>query len=170
MPYLKSRQYALLHLKQMKEVAQKLYNLANKHDWEFVWLNFQPFSHDPTYRALIKFPKEPSSYERSLVQTVIRTFDIPISIDAGYPGQTYHNRIENQHVGSEITEPPIALNPREKWFWDNFVSLKATVGENTKVKITLEDPAPNVTKYLQIISPVCYSVYQNLKHETKEVM
>ena len=28
MPYLKSRQYALLHLKQMKEVAQKLYDLA----------------------------------------------------------------------------------------------------------------------------------------------
>ena len=101
---------------------------------------------------------------------MIRTFDIPISIDAGYPGQTYHNRIENQHVGSEITEPPIALNPREKWFWDNFVSLKATVGENTKVKITLEDPAPSVTEYLQIISPVYYSVYQNLKHETKEVM
>lgn len=50
------------------------------------------------------------------------------------------------------------------------MSLKATVGENTKVKITLEDPAPSVTEYLQIISPVCYSVYQNLKHETKEVM
>ena len=170
MPYLKSRQYALLHLKQMKEITQALYDLTTEQNWKFVWLNFQPFSQDPAYRALIKFPKEPSSYDRSLVQTVIRTFDIPISIDAGYPGQTYHNRIENQHVGSEITEPPIALNPREKWFWDNFVSLKATVGENTKVKITLEDPAPSVTEYLQIISPVCYSVYQNLKHETKEVM
>lgn len=170
MPHLKSRQYALLHLKQMKEVAQKLYDLANKHDWEFVWLNFQPFSHDPTYRALIKFPKEPSSYERSLVQTMIRTFDIPISIDAGYPGQTYHDRIENQHVGSEITEPPITMEPKEKWIYDNFVSLKATVGEDIKVKITLEDPAPDITQYLKVLSPVCYSVYQNLKHETKEVI
>ena len=169
MPYLKSRQYALLHLKQMKEVAQKLYDLANEHNWKFIWLNFQPFSHDPTYRALIKFPKEPSSYDRSLVQTVIHTFDIPISIDAGYPGQTYHDRIENQHIGSDITEPPIPLEPKEKWFWDNLVSLNATADESD-VRITVNDPAPNVTQYLKVLSPVCYSVYKNLEYETKEVM
>lgn len=169
MPYLKSRQYALLHLKQMKEVAQKLYDLANEHNWKFVWLNFQPFSHDPTYRALIKFPKEPSSYERSLVQTVIRSFDIPISIDTGYPGQTYHDRIENQHVGSDITEPPVPLKSKEKWFWDNLMSLNATADESG-VRITFNDPAPNVTQYLKVISPVCYSMYKNLEYETKEVI
>ena len=169
MPYLKSRQYALLHLKQMKEVAQKLYDITTEHDWKFVWLNFQPFSHDPTYRALIKFPKEPSSYERNLVQTVIRSFDIPISIDAGYPGQTYHDRIENQHVGSDITEPPVPLESKEKWFWDNLMSLNATADESG-VRITFNDPAPNVTQYLKVISPVCYSVYKNLEYKTKEVI
>lgn len=169
MPYLKSRQYALLHLKQMKEVAQKLYDLTSEYNWKFVWLNFQPFSHDPTYRAFIKFSKEPSSYDRSLVQTAIRSFDIPISIDAGYPGQTYHDRMENQHVGSEITEPPIHLEPKEGWFWDNLMSLNATVNESG-VRIIFNDPAPNVTQYLKVLSPVCYSVYKNLEYETKEVM
>lgn len=169
MPYLKSRQYALLHLKQMKEVAQKLYDLANEHNWKFIWLNFQPFSHDPTYRALIKFPKEPSSYERSLVQTVIRSFDIPISIDAGYPGQICHDRIENQLVGSEITELPVPLTSKEKWFWDNLMSLNATADESG-IRITFNDPAPNVTQYLKVLSPVCYSVYKNLEYETKEVI
>ncbi len=52
MPHLKARQYALLHLKQMKEVTIHLYNLTVKYDWKFVWLNFQPFSHDNVYRAL----------------------------------------------------------------------------------------------------------------------
>lgn len=169
MPYLKSRQYALLHLKQIKEVAQKLYDLATQHDWKFVWLNFQPFSHDPTYRALIKFPKKPSSYDRSLVQTVIRSFNIPISIDAGYHGQICHDRIENQYIGSDITEPPIPLETKEGWFWDNLVSLNATADESG-VRITFNDPAPNVTQYLKILSPVCYSVYKNLEYETKEVM
>lgn len=165
----KAHQYARLHLKQMKEVAIHLYNLTVKYDWKFVWLNFQPFSHDNVYRAFIKFPKEPTAHERIFISKTIQRFEIPISVDLGYPGQTHHDRIENQHVGSEITEPPITLNPREKWFWDNFVSLKATVGEDIKVKITLEDPAPSVTEYLQIISPICYSVYQHLVHETKEV-
>ena len=32
MPYLKSRQYALLHLEQMKEVVKKLYDLASGHN------------------------------------------------------------------------------------------------------------------------------------------
>ena len=116
---------------------------------------------------MIKFPKEPNSYERSLVQTVIRSFEFPIAIDAGYPGQVCHDRIENQHVDSDITEPPIPLEPKEGWFWDNFISLTATADESG-VRITLNDPAPNVTQYLQDLSPVCYSVYKNLKHETKK--
>ena len=170
MPHYKAREYALVHLKQMQEVTIHLYNLTVKHDWKFVWLNFQPFSHDNVYHAFIKFPKEPNAHERIFISKTIQRFDIPISVDLGYPGQVCHDRIKNQHVNSEITEPPIPLEPKEGWFWDNFISLKATVGEDIKVKITLEDPAPNVTKYLQIVSPVCYSVYQNLKHETKEVM
>ena len=169
MPHYKAREYALLHLKQIKEVTIRLYNLTVKYDWKFIWLNFQPFSHDNVYRAFIKFPKEPNAHERIFISKTIQSFDIPISVDLGYPGQVCHDRIENQHVGSEITAPPIPLESKEKWFWDNLMSLNATADESG-VRITFNDPAPNVTQYLKVISPVCYSVYKNLEYETKEVM